>query len=643
MANRFEKKSSSMPKKKKSKKGKRKKHKNFENTQEDNLVDTVQGLQIDSDCVNLDLETAWQKYWDSYGEYLVWEGWVNKYPEQIDFDVYNAIPCVAEEEVCTDEQTHVIKSDEDSDVVSGTASLENCPTKKSDTCTINPDQCLIKESADKCVTEDSSFVSKNTDSFSPHQFTNYQTSYNNAIQTTMRDRFENQDNTDVYVGPLTDSNQPEESIENMNNHESEVVHMMHTYASVGSFKGDNSSNPADEGEMCSEIIDTENGNGDYDIAWQELWNEHYTESFWYYYSEFRKSFNQLKSSNDPANVTSGVQNVYLDEENADSSEQNIVDNSQFIDIYETNCCIQDCDNVKQYGEESEDPMNHENVHIVKTDHNDVKEPISCKNKNDHLTISDTEGDGTTQDNKCVNEENKKWSNCCTGVKKKCGCKVKQNNKQTDQQPDCNTSLPSTGMIKNNSGCSHSDLSVNVNNKPSKKCDASDNESHCNNCQHCQKDVDKNIIQCQSGESDKLWQCTSSDNRLCQCRSSDDEVTDGGGEGKRRSKTKPSDNTSGCQGLPAGNNNKDQHSSSVVRGFTPGGGDGGDNPDDNTPVKIPRSHEIDDDDNVDEDENDIDPDGIYEDLLSIESHDDGFRDLKMMGFSISSKASDNNTR
>ncbi|KAJ8311025.1 hypothetical protein KUTeg_011426, partial [Tegillarca granosa] len=95
-------------------------------------------------------------------------------------------------------------------------------------------------------------------------------------------------------------------------------------------------------------------------------------------------------------------------------------------------------------------------------------------------------------------------------------------------------------------------------------------------------------------------------------------------------------------LPAGNDNKDQHSSSVVRGFTPGGGDGGDNPDDNTPVKIPRSHEIDDDDNVDEDENDIDPDGIYEDLLSIESHEDRFRDLKMMGFSISSKASDNNT-
>lgn len=328
--------------KNKSKKGKKKKNKNYENTQEANIEDTVQGLQIDNECVNFDLETAWQKYWDSYGEYLVWEGWVNKYPEQIDYDMYNAIPCVAEEEVSTDEHAKIIESYDNHDVVSGTTRLNNCPTSESDT--VNTGQILNEESTDTCTAKDSSFVSKNVGSMSPQQFTTYQTSYNNAIQTTMRDRFENQDHTDVCDVSVAGSNQAKEAIENMNNHESEVVHMMHTYASIGNSKGDNSNNPTDEGEINCGMVENEaeDDNGDYDIAWQELWNEHYTESYWYYYSEFRKSFNQLKSSSDSTDIQndnpSSVQSMNQDGD-TDFNDQNKMESHTNIDVHDTkkNC------------------------------------------------------------------------------------------------------------------------------------------------------------------------------------------------------------------------------------------------------------------------------------------------------------------
>jgi hypothetical protein len=48
------------------------------------------------------LTLAWESYWAKYGEYLVWEGWINKYPEQIDFNEYRGMPCVSEVEVTPD-------------------------------------------------------------------------------------------------------------------------------------------------------------------------------------------------------------------------------------------------------------------------------------------------------------------------------------------------------------------------------------------------------------------------------------------------------------------------------------------------------------------------------------------------------------
>ncbi|XP_029647985.1 trimethylguanosine synthase isoform X1 [Octopus sinensis] len=47
---------------------------------------------------NSNFDAVWQDYWSNYGEYLVWHGWVSKYPDQIDADSY-AVPPIAEVEV----------------------------------------------------------------------------------------------------------------------------------------------------------------------------------------------------------------------------------------------------------------------------------------------------------------------------------------------------------------------------------------------------------------------------------------------------------------------------------------------------------------------------------------------------------------
>ncbi|XP_046552313.1 LOW QUALITY PROTEIN: trimethylguanosine synthase-like [Haliotis rubra] len=46
-----------------------------------------------------DLETAWQEFWTKYGEMVVWQGWVSKYPDHIDYDKLTVMPSVVEVEV----------------------------------------------------------------------------------------------------------------------------------------------------------------------------------------------------------------------------------------------------------------------------------------------------------------------------------------------------------------------------------------------------------------------------------------------------------------------------------------------------------------------------------------------------------------
>ena len=48
------------------------------------------------------LEVDWQEYWAKYGEYLVWQGWVEKYPDYVNMDEIIAVPAIAELTVGTE-------------------------------------------------------------------------------------------------------------------------------------------------------------------------------------------------------------------------------------------------------------------------------------------------------------------------------------------------------------------------------------------------------------------------------------------------------------------------------------------------------------------------------------------------------------
>ena len=47
--------------------------------------------------------TGWQSYWAEHGEYLVWNAWLEKYPDYVNPDMMDhvPVPAVAEVEVET--------------------------------------------------------------------------------------------------------------------------------------------------------------------------------------------------------------------------------------------------------------------------------------------------------------------------------------------------------------------------------------------------------------------------------------------------------------------------------------------------------------------------------------------------------------
>lgn len=51
-----------------------------------------------------DIDSIWQDYWQKYGEYLVWQGWVTKYPDQLDLQNSTyVVPIIAEVEIETED------------------------------------------------------------------------------------------------------------------------------------------------------------------------------------------------------------------------------------------------------------------------------------------------------------------------------------------------------------------------------------------------------------------------------------------------------------------------------------------------------------------------------------------------------------
>ena len=238
----------------------------------------------------LEFEPAWQSYWEQYGEYLVWEGWVNKYPEQIESGMYLGIPCIAEVEVESQEggqvqiaakETNQGKEDKTVSSVCGeTGNLEDVGENLDD---------KLKETGTNNIKDESSGGSP---SYVFQQSNRYQESYNTAIENIMRERTETLNNNST--------DQSSSVTENIVNQQTETVNLMHSYCGLSQPTNGASGEGTHDGEENSEVesvIERPQGENteqeNYDIAWQELWNEHYTELYWYYYNQFLTEFNKL--------------------------------------------------------------------------------------------------------------------------------------------------------------------------------------------------------------------------------------------------------------------------------------------------------------------------------------------------------------
>ncbi|XP_033738758.1 trimethylguanosine synthase-like [Pecten maximus] len=323
----------------------------------------------------LDLEGAWQGYWGQYGEYLVWQGWINKYPEQMDYGVSQGVPHTTEVEVNTEEgsgvnqaevnnfgeglkvnnsvedsevnniqegsevkvlkeNSEVIKFEESSEVkftnedseiedtvkdsrIDNSAKDTKTLTKTCKEVSLSPSQSsevntehgsevkigqcvkdwnhsntiqsketLNVDETNKPEAKPDSISSQCDDHFKRLTLNQFQTSFNQAIEHTLKGRVEGQQQTTTQSHQQDEVSDAEE--DNMSNERTEIVHMMHSYASGPSGQLEAS------GQCEDDHMDNEE---DYEVEWQEMWNDHYTETYWYFYNQFSTEFDRLSLNN----------------------------------------------------------------------------------------------------------------------------------------------------------------------------------------------------------------------------------------------------------------------------------------------------------------------------------------------------------
>ncbi|XP_060084227.1 trimethylguanosine synthase-like [Ylistrum balloti] len=392
------------------KKKKRKRKAEMKEEEEEKAgLDLVDFPQLTPESVlefrQLDLEEAWQGYWGQYGEYLVWEGWVNKYPEQIDYGICKGVPHTTEVEVNTEEGSELSITEEGSrvnnrekisDVNQFEASEVNNSRKSSEVRKLQesfevdtkkssnvskPDESSrvnnkeerleiskfnedlevkhnIKDPRINSATENmlSHITTENESSTNSNQsqrsevnkeqgsngkpvlceeddlnhindthdqgtqnidqiddnktkpdsglcddglkqeklsLNQFQISFNQAIESTLKGRVENQQQLNTHQqDEVSDAEE-----DNMSNERSEIVHMMHSYASG---PGDQS---VVSGQCEDDHVDQEE---DYEVEWQEMWNDHYTETYWYYFNQFSMEFDRLSINGSVQVPTTGT-------------------------------------------------------------------------------------------------------------------------------------------------------------------------------------------------------------------------------------------------------------------------------------------------------------------------------------------------
>lgn len=292
---------------------------------ESTVVDAIRKLSndvsyngVNQNLAGVSMEKVWEDYWGKYGEYLVWEGWVAKYPDQIDYEKLHCVPAVAEIEVETedsdaenggnhDEISSGSKSEEtfnqsemdlNEKSVEGTiSSVAEC--SKTDVKTTDTENSCVRHSNSVSIPHNDH--SGLLDPCSPNLSQNFKSLLGTNIISTLQKR------TEVSVLDAEFSHSCTTSdTDNLANERSEIVSMMHSYSTPIRATREDASCEQSSDENLHKIVDdsdaaTENLNNDVDAietndfskAWEELWNEHYTESYWYYYNQFAEKFNMI--------------------------------------------------------------------------------------------------------------------------------------------------------------------------------------------------------------------------------------------------------------------------------------------------------------------------------------------------------------
>lgn len=346
---------------------------------------------VNPNLEGLDFDSVWQDYWGKFGEYLVWEGWVAKYPDQIELHV---VPATEEIEIKTEEspdfvntkikydertleslgnievenqnQTIMEKINSDCmeeaegkslhenntsvDLTTNCAAENGTVANKSDTldtqtalpAKLNDDvdehkpevkkgEYSLKEQSletkiDTARKDPELMNNKATldderefmnDGLEKNAYDSYMTSLSPLkyvppsfeqisganILNTLQNRIEGF-GTETNRTIILEESDNQSDADNLANERAEMVQMMHNYSGFSPHQNEER-NVNEEANLFSvdNVSCTQEHN--YDQMWADLWNEHYTETYWYYYNQFAEKFNKLSPKHELPNEQIG--------------------------------------------------------------------------------------------------------------------------------------------------------------------------------------------------------------------------------------------------------------------------------------------------------------------------------------------------
>ncbi|XP_041359333.1 trimethylguanosine synthase-like isoform X2 [Gigantopelta aegis] len=610
-----------------------------------------------------DVETAWQEFWAKYGEMVVWQGWVAKYPDHVDYDKLTVVPSVVEVEITTEvdpgnemagseeggcEQVEqnidsggVDIGAENTDDLSSQISMNNmdkdCSPEEMKSKSIhlsseneiianssdtkhNKDDCNIEEgkielsSARNKVTangnnsenhngEDDAIIGSTAEMLDSHdnemlenavgesdigvsqtvdgsvpcsltprlKSSDNLAGFNQAIESTMRNRTEQ---------PMSeaDSSQNDSSFRlatenNRINENTELVHMMHSYAGCFFESSSLVGQDQDQGEgskITDDLVDDGGQNQNYDQMWQELWDEHYTEMYWYHCNRFASWFNESVASY--LAFQDGLAGQSISEERLDTCEA--------LETNQNNCNLDTETNQTEETQGICEALDGKETDVMK-DKCTFHEEVNKNYNNCNL------GSGTDiMKNKCLKDmlamPNQQASSLVSAF----------GTDSTTEQAEggsnrSNTEFDNTSMLQNR--FFHLDISSQL-----RQCQdgASSGLLHRDHIDHevrvKGKDADTSSFE------DGMMTDQPNMGERSQTNESGDERSEptDGRSGKRKHK-KHSSQRNNIQGTSISQSSTSQSGNYVQGSRSLGGGDGGDEePPDEIPFKLPRSHEND---------------------------------------------------